>query len=214
MKRGLFHQNPSSSKIHHLLVSRKVLTLLSSPRYQNGPSISDLLKKTLFLVALASGFRASQLNALSCSPQLTVFAPDGSVVSLAPAPNFLAKNERLDHHLRPFTLPAWLLHSGSHPLCSVATLRAYLDATPSHGSSHLFCDQRSDSPLSTRRIADIIRATKQSRRETWDVHALHAHGVRGIAASLAFLRTHSLERVREAGQWTTSSIFVAKYLSL
>ena len=94
LKRGLFHQNPPPREKSLFWSLEKVLRSLSSTRYQDEPSSLDLLKLALFLVALASGFRASQLKALTRFPRYTSFTTDGSAVSLAPSPMSLAKNER------------------------------------------------------------------------------------------------------------------------
>ena len=76
---------------------------------------------------------------------------------------------------------------------------------------HLFCEPASGLPLSARRIADLLRAVIE---EGDSGHSHRAHDVRGRAASLAFLLTHSLDRVKEGGQWGTASCFVARCLSL
>ncbi|XP_066964086.1 uncharacterized protein [Macrobrachium rosenbergii] len=55
-------------------------------------SFTNLLRKTLFLISLASGARISELSALSREPNHIDFLPSGEVL-LAPHPKFLAKNE-------------------------------------------------------------------------------------------------------------------------
>ena len=82
----------------------------------------DLLHKALFLMALASGLRSSQLFALIRHPSWLVFSQDGRQVSLAPSPGFLAKNERIGHSVSPCVLRAWMVGSAFHPLCLVGTL--------------------------------------------------------------------------------------------
>ncbi|XP_042227970.1 uncharacterized protein LOC121870249 [Homarus americanus] len=54
------------------------------------PSKDRLLQKTFFLVALAMGFRSSQLKALTRFDHWTSFAQEDSAVSLAPSPTYLA----------------------------------------------------------------------------------------------------------------------------
>lgn len=211
LKRGLFHQNPPPRRENPFWSLEKVLTLLSSSKYQDNPSDLDLMKRTVFLMALASGFRSSQLRALTRFPRYTTFAADGSAVSIAASPKSLAKNERLDHRLQPVVIPAWNQRHGPHPLCPVSALKEYMSSSTAVDRHHLFCDPSSGLPLSSRKIADLLRAVIE---EGDPGRAPRAHDVRSVAASLAFLRTHSLERVREGGQWSTASCFVSRYLSL
>ncbi|KAK4314456.1 hypothetical protein Pmani_014265 [Petrolisthes manimaculis] len=56
--------------------------------------ISSIVLSSLFLLALASGFRASQLAALTRHPNFTSFGENDDYLTLAPSPTFLAKNER------------------------------------------------------------------------------------------------------------------------
>ena len=63
-------------------------------------SYQHLLRKTLFLVALASGARVSELAALSRDKGFVKFLPTGEV-SLSPHPKFLAKNEDSAHRWKP-----------------------------------------------------------------------------------------------------------------
>ena len=73
----------------------------------------------------------------------------------------------------------------------------------------LFKNATTGRPLSTKGIADNIRGVIEPIDPG---HAPRALDVRGVAASLAFIRSHSLEKVREGGQWSTASCFVSRYL--
>ena len=88
------------------MTSLEPTCLLARPYPSSLPEVPGLsgrersvLQKALFLIALASGLRSSQLKALTRFPPWTSFAEDDSRVSLAPSANFLAKNEREDHRL-------------------------------------------------------------------------------------------------------------------
>ena len=74
----------------------------------------------------------------------------------------------------------------------------------------LFYHPSTGRPLLTRAIATRIRHVIE---EADPGKAPHTHDLRGLAASLAFLRTHSLSRVLEGGQWKSASSFVTRYLS-
>ena len=212
LKRGLFHQNPPPRRPGPFWSLEKVLRFLQGDQFGSDAAGPRLLQKALFLVALATGFRASQLRALTRFPQWTTFSRDGSAVSLSLSPKVLGKNERQDHRLQPVVVPAWSAGDAAHPLCPVSALRCYLDASEPWACDlqFLFRDPVTGRPLTTRGIAGRLRGVIESADPG---HAPRAHDVRGVAASLAFLRTHSLERVREGGQWSTASCFVARYLS-
>ena len=107
----------------------KVLTILQTPRYQSDPSTPDALLRALFLVAMATGHRVSQLAALMRGPAFTRFGPGDTSVTLATKPRFLAKNERAGHRMKPVTIHAWMVGQNHHKLCPVKALRVYLSAT-------------------------------------------------------------------------------------
>ena len=209
LKRGLFHQHPPLRRECVPWSLQKVLDLLQSRPFTQPSTSLHSLKKSLFLTALASGLRASQLRALTRFPQWTSFADDLSSVSLAPSPHFLAKNEREDHRLQPVVVPAWLVQGRHHSLCPVAALKAYLDAS-SELPPHFLFSLEGGRHLSARRISTRL---KQLIEEAEPGSFPRAHDIRGAASSLAFLRTHSVSRVTERGQWSSSRSFVTRYLS-
>ena len=123
----------------------RVLDYLASEEFGEQASAELLLRKALFLLALATGLRASQLHAMVRHPAWMVFAPDGSQVSLTPSPRFLAKNERVERNLPPVVVLAWRTSDGSHALCPVAALRAYLRCTAvTHLTGSLFTRRPED----------------------------------------------------------------------
>ena len=136
LKASFFLQRPSKIPSPPAWSLPRVLDFLQSARFGSAASRSDLFRRALFLVALATGLRVSQLGALIRTPEFTKFAPGLSSVTLTPCPSFLAKNERVRHRMRPVTVPAWLDGSSPHPLCPVAALKAYLDATSRYQGQH------------------------------------------------------------------------------
>ncbi|MPC59243.1 hypothetical protein E2C01_053259 [Portunus trituberculatus] len=162
--------------------SSKSETLLLSP------SALQLLKKALFLTALASGFRTSQLRNLTRFPKWTSFADDMSSVSLTAFPSFLTKNEREDHRLQPMLVPSWFSQGAHHPLCPVAALKSYLDATLDSPLQALFTSEEGKQ-LSSQRISSLLRDVIE---EADPGKAPRAHDIRGAASSLAFMRTFFL----------------------
>ena len=55
-------------------------------------------------------------------------------------------------------------------------------------------------------ICRVIESADPGKKPT-------VHQVRGYASTLAYLRTHNTESVREAGQWASSHSFITRYLS-
>ncbi|MPC60256.1 hypothetical protein E2C01_054295 [Portunus trituberculatus] len=210
LKRGLFYQRPPLRAPRPTWSLQKVLDILRGGAFFSSPlSLVPALKKALFLTALASGLRASQLRALTRFPQWTVFVEDRSHVSLAPSPRFLTKNEREDHRLQLVVIPAWMDHGEHHSLCPVAALKYFIKASSDQPPHCLFVSERG-SPLSTRRISALLHELIE---EADPGRAPKAHDIRGAAYSLAFLRTFSLAGVTEGGQWSSSTSFVTRYLS-
>ncbi|KAG0721144.1 hypothetical protein GWK47_006512 [Chionoecetes opilio] len=130
LKRGLFLQNPPPHRPGPFWSLEKVLRFLQGDQFGSDAAGPRLLQKALFLVALATGFRASQLRALTRFPQWTTFSRDGSAVSLSLSPKVLGKNERQDHRLQPVVVPAWSAgDAGTHPCARFRRSRCYLDAS-------------------------------------------------------------------------------------
>ena len=87
--RNIKSSNPAPIKLSWLL--DKVLDYLSSKSKSNN-SLKFMLHKAVFLLALASRARASELVALKRDDNWITFNEDGSL-SLRPDPSFLDKNE-------------------------------------------------------------------------------------------------------------------------
>ena len=208
MKSSFFLQRPPARKAPPSWSIQKVLDHLSSDQYTENASPDNLLKKALFLVALASGLRVSQLRALTRSENLTKFAPDSSQVTLAPNPKFIAKNERLHHRMKPVMVPALIEGERPHSLCPVVALRKYMREVVGD-DENLWIWPRTQQAMSTAQVAKLIR---QVIEEADPGKAPMAHDVRGCASSLAFGRSLDPYQVQLAGQWASCSTFVNRYL--
>ena len=209
LKASFFLQRPPKNPSPPAWSLPRVLDFLRSARFGSAASRTDLFRRALFLIALATGLRVSQLGALIRTPEFTKFAPGLSSVTLTPRPSFLAKNERVHHRMRPVTVPAWFEDSSHHPLCPVAALKAYLDATRQSPGQLLWVDPVSFRPLKTvdlsRSLTEVIRLADPSA-------PAKAHDLRKFASSLAFFRCFDVDAVRQAGQWASSDSFVTRYL--
>ena len=125
------------------------LVLLALTRQPFEPLRTTDLKlltfKTVFLLALASGKRRAEIHAWLESS--VFFKADGSKVTLAPSPAFLAKNQLASEgpdSIQPVVIPALapgldldLIEDRS--LCPVRALRIYLDRTKGLRKDKTYC---------------------------------------------------------------------------
>ncbi|KAK4312231.1 hypothetical protein Pmani_016311 [Petrolisthes manimaculis] len=134
----------------------------------------------------------------------TFFGEDNFHLTLIPSPTFLAKNERSDSLIAPLRVPALREGHRHLPLCPVLAIRVYIENTKHLAPEH----SRSHKPLRTRTISKLLCRTIERADPG---NSLRAHSIRGMAASLAFLRSCSLARVQELVGWTIES-FLNRYL--
>ncbi|KAL8590051.1 hypothetical protein ACOMHN_034282 [Nucella lapillus] len=202
-----------------------VLNSLLVPPYEPLVSIQmELLSfKTVFLVALASGRRRSEIHALSGLSQDVGFHPDGSV-SLQFLPEFLAKNQTPGSPSPAIIIrPLSTIVDKSEPditLCPVRAVKYYWDRTRSLRTTQ----RRFFISLRAGRSKDISAATisrwiSQTIRSAYtqahlDVSSVQprAHEVRSIATSAAFQYSLSLRDVLEAAYWRSENPFINFYL--
>jgi hypothetical protein len=106
--------------------------------------LKELTYKTVFLLAMASGGRRSDLQALMYDEKYCYFAPLGAQVKLSFNPSFIRKNQRASETNAPLIIPA--IPTGTaqfgHPNCPVRALKYYYrrtkDPTVRKGRQHMF----------------------------------------------------------------------------
>ena len=207
----------SSSRIPPLDLSR-VLSFLSSPPFEPPSScpFRELTRKVLFLLALATARRVSELHTVSL-----VVSFSGGDVYLSFLPEFRAKSESEARPLpRSFRVRSLSNFVGDLPdellLCPVRALRVYLDRTLSLTSRPrtLFVSPRAPSRSLSKNalsfflwsvIADssssaglslpVVSLSSSSSSSSRPRSSLCAHGVRGVVESWAFHRNASLSSV-------------------
>ena len=210
IKSSFFLQRPPPIRSAPKWSLRKVLDLLSSPGYCENPSEEKIFRKAIFLVALATGLRVSQLAALSRSPTLTKFGTGNSSVTLAAHPKFLAKNERVNHRMQPKYVPAWIEQDCFHnKLCPVSALKQYMLKVPASKNQKLWVFPRTKQACKPSNIAKMICLVIE---EADPQKAPKAHDVRGMASSIAFKRSMCMDSVQAEGQWSSCHTFVTRYL--
>ena len=207
-----------------------VLRSLRRPPYEpmRDALLQDVTRKTVFLLALASGNRRGELAALlSDNPHLQ-FARDWSSVTLLPDVLFRSKTQRHNVASEPWTIPALTPFVGrcepDHLLCPLRALRWYLDKTstlPLRGPrSQLFLPftdralRTSPAIISSWICRTIWRAYVLDPENVDSANArVTAHDVRAFAASWTAFNHVPLEDVMRAASsigelWFSILIFL------
>ena len=180
----------------------KVLQLASSIA-NDSCSYQQLFRKTLFLLALASGARLSELAALSRDKGFVTFLPSGEV-SLSPHPKFLAKNEDPQNRWSPWKI---IPLPQDPSLCPVEVLRAYLQRTDSWRSGSLFKREKGGTITINgirQQILYFIKAADPDSVPT-------AHQVRAIATSVNFFQYMDFQALSHYTSWKSSRVFMHHY---
>ena len=182
----------------------KVLEFLRSSVFEpiHQCSLRDLTRKTLFLIALATAKRVSELQALYWK-----VAFSRSAASISYVPEFLVKTESALRPLpRTFAVQVLADFAAGLPdellLCPVRALSEYVKRTASllNRPRRLFVSPRCPSrAMSKNGISYFLRevvvhagASSEGSSEP------RAHSIRGIAASSVFFKNLSLTSVLEA----------------
>ena len=186
--------------------ANKVLTLLLSDLYSSTPlNKFRQLKKCLFLFALASGNRVSELSA--CVRNGLGNIDSSKTCRIAVMPGFLFKNQRLGRSPPPITIAPFL--DGSPSICPVRNLISYLGlSTPKDGA--LFCNSRTDKALHKSSVSKLLC---EIINEADPNHLPKAHDVRRMSVSIAWTRGLSPTEITKRAFWRSSNVFIDRYLS-
>ena len=206
LARNQFLSNPPQRRKTPKWSIDRVLEKLASDDFNlESTSPQHVLLKTLFLTALASGNRVSELAAIS--RQGVSFTVDGA--TLLTNPEFIFKNQSIRNPLSPtIQFPALEGHSS---LCPVQALKVYIGKTESlpHGD-FLFVNPSSGKPLAAGRLSYwLVKAIKLGDPLA---QKPSAHDVRKLSHSLAFARGLDPQEILKNGFWHNPSVFVRKYL--
>ena len=183
--------------------------------------------KTVFLLALGSGKRRSEIHAWQ--HKNIRHQSDWSKVSLFPSPSFLSKNQLAKEgpeSVAPVVIPALAPTldkslKSDRSLCPVRALRYYLDRTSDlrQHKELVFVSFKKgfDKDISPATISSWIKQTvilcyELSDHQAHTLHQVKAHDVRAFAASKAFQSGVSLEQILAACHWKSHNTFTQFYL--
>ena len=190
-------------------------------------SLKHLTFKTVFLLALGSGKRRSEIHAWQ--HKNIRHQSDWSKVSLFPSPSFLSKNQLAKEgpqSVAPVVIPALAPTldkslKSDRSLCPVRALRYYLDRTSDlrQHQQLVFVSFKKgfDKDISPATISSWIKQTvvlcyELSDHQAHTLHQVKAHDVRAFAASKAFQSGVSLEQILAACHWKSHNTFTQFYL--
>ena len=225
-----FHRDgPKGRRGIHTWNLSLVLHQLTKPPFEPHlkASLKHLTFKTVFLLALGSGKRRSEIHAW-LNKNIRHQA-DWSKVSLYPSPSFLAKNHLAKEGpecVAPVVIPALAPTldkslKEDRSLCPVRALRYYLDKTQDvrQGKELVFVSFKKGftKDISPATISSWIKQTvilcyDLSDQESLTLHQVKAHDVRAFAASKAFQGGISLDQILAACHWKSHNTFTQFYL--
>ena len=206
-----------------------VLTALTKAPFEplEETSMKHLTLKTVFLLALASGKRRSEIH--SWLFKSILFNSDDSKVTVSPSPAFLAKNQLASEgpsSIQPVVIPALspLLApdlTEDRSLCPLRCLKIYLDRTKDlrQGKDLIFISFKKgfSKDISKATISQWIKTTvklayEQADQELLQLKKVKAHDVRSLAASLAFKGGVPLDDLLVSCYWRSHGTFTNFYL--
>ena len=173
-------------------------------------SLKHLTFKTVFLLALASGKRISEIHAWL--NKYVSYKDNYSKVALSPSASFISKNQLAREgsgSVSTVVIPALAPTldrslKQDRTLCPVRALRFYVDRAKDmrQGKELLFVSlmKGCNKDIAPATISSWIKQTiylcyKLSDKEAHTLHQVKAHDVRAFAASTAFHAGSSLEQV-------------------
>ncbi|KAK3102086.1 hypothetical protein FSP39_008630 [Pinctada imbricata] len=175
--------------------------------------------KTVFLVAMATASRVSEIHALSIDSQHMRFEKNG--IRLLPNLNFLAKTQRLGKPWDPLFVPefnTYATEARDQLLCPCRALRMYVKRTKTlrNRETALFVTykqnyhQRASKDSISRWIVSLIRYCVETKGI--NLTSVRAHDTRRLSTSWALFNGASTEEIVKAAHWANESTFTSFYM--
>ena len=190
----------------------------------NKSSLKYLTLKTVFLLALASGKRRSEVHAWAVDS--LCWSEDGLSFTVRPHAGFVAKTQlagRGGEILGAVTVQALpLKDTGSDLLlCPVRALRLYMKRTENirEGKKLLFVSFKTGftedikkNTISGWIKSTVLEAYQEGSEAAKTLFRVKAHDVRAFSASWAFLNNVTMEKILQAGAWKAHGTFTNFYM--
>jgi len=189
----------------------------------------DLTLKLVFLLALATGKRRSELHALD--RVVGKVSDSWDAILLRPRPEFLGKTHFVTGGAGTFSeivlpsiekAPGYVLADLS--LCPVRTLRIYLresDKYRSEGQERLIISYMKNKldDVKKQTISNYLKLLVQQaysdsakNQAVCQEYNMKSHDLRGIAASLKASKNATMGEVLASGVWASASTFLTHYV--
>ena len=191
-------------------------------QYLSGPpfeplaraSFLDKTKKALFLLAMATAKRVSELQALSFSVSF-----QGEDLVLFYDPFFRAKTESVSNPIpRSIIVPSLSDFAGDLPervQCPVRAIKFLRKAARSASfiPSRLFVSPRNlERAMSKNAMSFYLRQLIVDSGAVSSARPPRAHDIRGIATSLNYYSNLSLSSLMQVATWKSNRVFASRYL--
>ena len=204
LAKAQFLTNPPTPKLIPQWSLEEALSVLSKKGNLSELQSKEQFLITLFLVAIATGNRVSELAAID--RRTISFSPNFVSVNLPIVPGFLYKNQSASRSPPPIVIPA--LENGSI-LCPVQALRIYLENTSLSKGKKLFLNPDTGSILNAGTLSFwLCKSINYLLPDT----ICNAHDTRKLAHSLAWARGVPASEIVKKGFWSSLSVFVKRYL--
>ncbi|XP_071084229.1 uncharacterized protein [Haliotis cracherodii] len=202
-----------------------VLRGLRGPPFEplNASSFYDLTKKTMFLLALATAARVSELHAIDITRVRFEHGTHGTV-HLGLCWDFIAKNQLPGQPDRSFTIPPISTIVGSEDegellLCPVRALRIFIRRSKTRRGSR----KRLFIPVSTTSTTEVSRNTislwlRAVILQAYSIANLdpprtnNPHEIRALASTMALHSNCTIKTIMEGCFWRSDTVFASHYL--
>jgi len=221
--KGIFNSNPTLKPLLPNWDLPSVLWRLCDPPFE--PLLSCDIKfltwKTVFLIALATASRVSELHALSVKDGNLRYERHG--IRLLPNFQFLSKTQRLNNPWIPIFIPSfhnYATEARDLLLCPYRALKMYIKRTESQrkeiDSDCLFITYQKGvcKPVSKNSVARWIVSLIKWVYEDTSKHlsTVRAHDTRKLATSWALFNGASITEIIRAAHWASESTFTSFYM--
>ena len=188
-----------------------------------GAQLKFLAHKTVFLVAVSTARRSSELGALSVGKSRFFVKPQG--IEVGYVPGFIPKNARMNYAGKTIVIPKFEDMASCEEerlLCPVRAVKCYkrrMDLLRKGGEKRLFITygngEKQGCGASKKTIArwitDTIKfAYSNASEDTQRLMKIKAHSVRAAATTYAVLKGVEVRHILEA-DWATPTTFIDYY---
>ena len=204
MLRAMKLQRPNEPSSRPAWSLSKVLSYLET---LDTSSIVQSLRKTAFLLLLATGWRASELHACVRNVEFCRFTENSTLI-IQPHSSFLAKNG-LRKRITAKDINLLKTPEGNiSKLCPVTALRQYLKNTSNYKEGCLFLDPKDGSNLSLFKLRyNICCIITQADPDT----RARVHDIRKFSASCCLQQDMIVGDLTEDFNWSGPSVFYKYY---